>query len=254
MRRGMGCQPKKQRRCEWKKNHHQPEPSDYGVCKYHAPKSKSHKSQVPSRIRPPPPEQNQPTMSTTTSATAPEPVAPESQKKTDETIAALEAMNEFDHGVDAFSGDGIHGPGNKVFPPKAKKNSPTLAPALSPAEDQKAEEAISYLEAVNEFDHGVDAFNDDGIHHGRSDHQPTPQVNLPHLPQIKPKELLVKAEHAVEGLIQSVGDKMESAKKGAAAGEGQVREKVEKHTAEETAAGTMCVNKDIHKESFEAPQ
>ena len=187
-------------------------------------------------------------MSTTT---GPEPVA----EKTDETIAALEAMNEFDHGVDAFSGDGIHGPGNKVFPPKAKKNSPASAPALSTAENQKAEETISYLEAVNEFDHGVDAFNNDGIHHGRSDHQPTPQVHLPHLLQIKPKEMLVKAEHAVEGLIQSVGDKMESAKKGAAAaGEGQVREKVEKHTAEETAAGTMCVNKDIHKESFEAPQ
>ena len=195
----------------------------------------------------------------TTSATVPEPVAEVSRKKTDETIAALEAMNEFDHGVDAFSGDGIHGPGNKVFPPpKAKKNSPpTLAPAPSPAANQKVEETISYLEALGEFDHGVDAFNDDGIHHGRSDHQPTPQVNLPNLrvPQIKPKELLVKAEHAVEGLIQSVGDKMESAKKSAvAAGGGQVRDKVEKHTAEETAAGTMCVNKDIHKESFEAPQ
>ena len=168
----------------------------------------------------------------------------------------MEALGEFDHSVDAFSGDGIHGPGNKAFPPKAKKNSPTLASALSPAENQKAEETISHLEALGEFDHGVDAFNDDGIHHGRSDHQPTPQVHLPNsLPQIKPKELLVKAEHAVEGLIQSVGDKMESAKKSAvAAGEGQVRDKVEKHTAEETAAGTMCVNKDIHKESFEAPQ
>ena len=195
-------------------------------------------------------------MSTTTPAAVPEPVA-ESQKKADETIAALEAMNEFDHGVDAFSGDGIHGPGNKVYPPKTKKSSASAAPALSPAANQKAEETISYLEAVNEFDHGVDAFNDDGIHHGRKDHQPTPQVHLPHLPmpQIKPKAMLVKAELAMEGLIQSVGDKMESAKKGsAAADEGQVREKVEKHTAEETAAGTMCVNKDIHKESFEAPQ
>ena len=196
-------------------------------------------------------------MSTTTSATVPKPVTEVSRKKTDETIAALEALGEFDHSVDAFSGDGIHGPGNKVFPPKAKENSPTLAPALSPAENQKVEETISHLEALGEFDHGVDAFNDDGIHHGRSDHQPTPQVHLPNLrvPQIKPKELLVKAEHAVEGLIQSVGDKMESARKGAAAaGEGQVRDKVEKQTAEETAAGTMCVNKDIHKESFEAPQ
>ena len=182
-------------------------------------------------------------MSTTTSTAVPEPVA-ESQKKVDETIAALEAMHEFDHGVDAFSGDGIHGPGNKVFPPKGKDNS-ISAPD---------EETISYLEAVNEFDHGVDAFNNDGIHHGRNDHQPTPQMHLPNLSQIKPKELLVKAEHAVEGLIQSVGDKMESAKKGSTASEGQVRDKVEKHTAEETAAGTMCVNKDIHKESFEAPQ
>ena len=203
-----------------------------------------------------PPEHYQPIMSTTTSSAAvPKPVAEVSRKKTDETIAALEAMNEFDHGVDAFSGDGIHGPGNKAFPPKAKKNSPTLASALSTAENQKTEETISYLEALGEFGHGVDAFNDDGIHHGRSDRQPTPQMHLPNLPQINPKELLVKAEHAVEGLIQSVGDKMESAKKSAAAaGGGQVRDKVEKHTAEETAAGTMCVNKDIHKESFEAPQ
>ena len=40
-------------------------------------------------------------------------------------------------------------------------------------------------------------------------------------------------------------------------GKSQVREKVENQTAEETAAGTMCVTKDakdIHKESFEAPQ
>jgi hypothetical protein len=175
--------------------------------------------------------------------------AAESQKKADETIEALEAACEFDHGVDAFSDDGIHGPGNKVYPPKDKKNS-TSVPALSPAENMKAEETISYLEAVNEFDHGVEAFNDDGVHHGNKGHQP---VLCMHLPHIKPKEMLVKAEHALEGLIQSVGDKMEAARKNATA-ESQMREKVEKHTAEETAAGVMCVDRDIHKESFEAPQ
>lgn len=111
---------------------------------------------------------------------------------------------------------------------------------------KKTDETIEALEASCEFDHGVDAFSGDGIHHGSKNHPPAPQMHMPNI-HIKPKDLIVNAEKAIEKVAKSVGEKMESARKGAA--ESKVREKVEKQTVEETAAGTMCVTRDTPKES-----
>ena len=110
---------------------------------------------------------------------------------------------------------------------------------------KKADETIEALEATGEFDHGVDGVSGDGIHHGSKNHPPAPQMHMPNI-HIKPKEMIFNAEKAIEKVIESVGEKMESARKGAAE---SMREKVEKQTVEETAAGTMCVTRDIAKES-----
>ena len=80
---------------------------------------------------------------------------------------------------------------------------------------KKADETIEALEATGEFDHGVDAFSGDGIHHGSKNHPPAPQMHMPNI-HIKPKEMIFNAEKAIEKVIESVGEKMESARKGAA--------------------------------------
>ena len=149
----------------------------------------------------------------------------------------MEAVGEFDHGIGDF--EGMYG---KIV---GKDHSNSSGPALDMNKPKemllKAEKAVEgaikssvadaeTMEAVGEFDHGIGDF--EGMY-GKSVGKDHSNSAGPALDMNKPKEMLLKAEKAVEGAIRSVIEKTGSARKVAAESEMRKQEvEAEAHTEE----------------------